>query len=545
MLDRISTRLIVGFGLLLTLMITIIAISLFSVQNIQSTSTKILQQDIAIGNAAQEIRYLVTRIRQKEKSLFIAIGEQGLDSTATLKKEWDELIVELNTEETKFENLPLSPELKEIASKMPSQIKGYNDAVNAVYAQIVSGQITTSHMADTALEPYKQPLRDLGDSVKKVSSITHQTVTDAQGNMEKQAEQIRSSLLIMGLIVLLVGVAAALLIARSIITPLNVMQSEIVAIDQNNDLSRRLPLNGGYELQTMALAINRLLGSLSGTLSDLQHQSDQLKGSAQQLSSTSAQVKNSSERQSDQSTSMAAALEEISTSISHIASLSGDAHQMSQQSGQAAKDGAQHIDKMVVDIGKIAESIRQAAGSAEELDSSSLRISSITMVIKDVADQTNLLALNAAIEAARAGEQGRGFAVVADEVRKLAEKTGQSAQEIASMINTIQHGAKNMAEQMRVSVQDVEAGMQVAHNAGQAMNHITGSANSVARVIEEVNVALAEQSSASQMLANRVESIVQMIDENTQSTAHVAGTAQTLDTMADTLSSQIARYRVS
>ncbi|MGL4997215.1 MAG: methyl-accepting chemotaxis protein, partial [Deefgea sp.] len=189
--------------------------------------------------------------------------------------------------------------------------------------------------------------------------------------------------------------------------------------------------------------------------------------------------------------------------------------------------------------------IRHAAISAEELDSSSVRISSITMVIKDVADQTNLLALNAAIEAARAGEQGRGFAVVADEVRKLAEKTGQSAQEIAAMINTIQHGAKQMAEQMRVSVKDVEAGMQVAHNAGQAMNLITGSANSVASVIEDVNVALTEQASASQMLANRVENIVQMIDSNTRSTSEVAATANTLDSMADTLRSNISRYRVN
>ncbi|MGL4995080.1 MAG: methyl-accepting chemotaxis protein, partial [Deefgea sp.] len=377
MFDRISTRLIVGFGLLLSLMMVIIAISLFSVQNIQSASAKILQQDVAIGDLAQDLRYLVTRTRQKEKSIFLGMGVEGKNGMVVTHDEWEELITEMDKAIAHFATQPLSPELKAIASQMPNQLQSYRSAVNTVYGQIQAGQLTTPQQADAALEPYKQPLRDLGDNVKQSYQITHKNVQIAQSAIAERAQQTRNSLITMGAIALLFGVAAALLIARSIITPLNAMQAEIVAIDQSSDLTRRLPLNGGAELKTMAQAMNRLLGSLNGTLSDLQRQSDQLKGSAQQLSSTSAQVKSSSERQSDESTSMAAALEEISTSISHIADLSNDAHQMSQQSGLSAKEGAQHIDNMVVDINKIAESIRHAAISAEELDSSSVRISSI------------------------------------------------------------------------------------------------------------------------------------------------------------------------
>ncbi|MCB5197466.1 methyl-accepting chemotaxis protein [Deefgea salmonis] len=545
MFAKISTRLMLGFGLLLALLLAIIAISVFNLRNLQQSNTQILQSDVAIGDQAQEIRYLVTRTRQKEKDLFFALDVQNPDAVKKLKAEWDTQLTALNTAISNFSALPLSPELKSSATQMPMQVTGYQEALNTVYGQIASGQITTPQQANLALEPYKQPIRDLGESVKHSYDVSHQAVLAAQSKITEQADQSRNFLLLMGAIALLAGITAALFISRSIIRPLHFMQHEIMQIDQQSDLTRRLPLNGGTELADMAQAINRLLGALATTLGELQHQSSQLKNSAQQLSTTSAQVKNSSEIQSDQSVSMAATLEEISTSISHIANLSGDARQMSQQSGQAASNGVEHISTMVADIGRIADSIRQAALTAEELDASSDRISGITMVIKDVADQTNLLALNAAIEAARAGEQGRGFAVVADEVRKLAEKTGRSAQEISAMISTIQHGAKNMAEQMRTSVSSVEMGMQVAHNAGQAMSSISGSAQSVAQVIEEVNIALAEQSSASQMLANRVESIVQMIDENTQSTAHVAGTALTLDTMADTLSNQISRYRVS
>ena len=545
MFAKISTRLYVGFGLLLLLLIAIVVVSVASVKDLQANSDRILQEEVAIGEQAQEIRYLVTRVRQKEKSFFLAIGLTGDDGFEAQKKEWDEYVQELEAAASHFDSLPLSPELKVLSQQMPMQIKAYANIVNTLSSQVLAGTITTPQQADLALEPLKKPIRELSDNLKASFKIAHQGVKDSQKTLDQSAEQIQRNLLIMAAVALALGIVTALLIARSIIAPLNAMQSEIVAIDEGNDLGRRLPLQGGSELQTMAVSINRLLGSLSATLSELQRQSGQLKGSAQQLSTTSAQVKSSSEKQSDQSTSMAAALEEISTSISHIANLSGDAHQMSQQSGAAANDGAQHIRQMVGNIDKIADSIRQAATSAEALDASSDRISSITMVIKDVSDQTNLLALNAAIEAARAGEQGRGFAVVADEVRKLAEKTGQSAQEIAAMISTIQQGAKQMAEQMRVSVHDVEAGMQVAQNAGQTMQHITGSAASVAHLIEEVNVALAEQSSASQMLANRVETIVQMIDDNTRSTAEVAATAQSLDSMADVLRSNISRYRVA
>jgi methyl-accepting chemotaxis protein len=542
MLRKISNRLAAGFGLLLLLLLLVIGTGLNSVQNLRDNSQHVLQTEVKIGDTAQEIRYLVTRLRQKEKSLFISTGKPK--ETATLKQEWDELMTELEKTVAHLNTLPLQGEIKTIQSKMPEQVKAYRSAMNTVYREIETEKHTNPYDADLALIPFKQPIRDLSESVKQISALSAAATIEASAEIDKDAARIRNQLLTLSLLAVLIGTAAAWAIARSIIQPIHAMRDEIINIDKNNDLTRHLSQSNNEELNIIVLAMNRLIDTLSGTMGQLQQQSRSLKSSAGELSAASAQVKHGSEQQADESASMAAALEEISTSISHIANLSGDARSLSQQSGDAASQGARQIQNMVQDISLISEAIGLSAQLAEQLDASSAKISSITIVIKDVADQTNLLALNAAIEAARAGEQGRGFAVVADEVRKLAETTGRSAQEISAMIASIQKDAKTMTVQMQSSVSRVEAGMLVARTAGESIEAISAGTATVQQVIADVNVALSEQSLASQSLANKVEQIVQMIDENSRSTAVVAHTALQLDSLSDEMNQHIARYKV-
>ncbi|MBE9608277.1 methyl-accepting chemotaxis protein [Chitinilyticum piscinae] len=541
----ISGRLVAGFSLLLLFLVGVVVLGVLSTRDIHQQSRAILATEVAIGDAAQEIRYALTRTRQKEKSLFISIGNPGEDNPAANKQELDQVLAELDKSIAAFRQLPLDPELARLAGGMPDKLAIYRKALDGIYREITAGTITTAYQADEALKPFKKPIYELNQAVKDVASQAAERTRARSQVIEEEAGQIQLKLLGLGGIAVLVAAVLAWLIARSIILPIRSLCSDLQRIERERDLSHGISYQGRDELGDMAAATSGLIAALAGTMQQLQAQSRQLKEAARQLAAASAQVRTGSERQADESTSMAAALEQISTSISHISGLSDDARERSRASGDAASEGARQIDSMVQDIRAIAEAIQHAAHSAEALDASSDRISGITLVIKDVADQTNLLALNAAIEAARAGEQGRGFAVVADEVRKLAEKTAQSAQEIATMISSIQQGAKSMAGQMRRSVESVNAGMEVSQQAGCAIGTISSSAGAVVELIAELNTALREQSAASQMLASRVEHIVQMVDENSRSTGMVAQTAGELDSLADRLSSDIARYKVS
>jgi len=197
-----------------------------------------------------------------------------------------------------------------------------------------------------------------------------------------------------------------------------------------------------------------------------------------------------------------------------------------------------------VEMSKIAESVNQSSQFIQKLGEDSNQISAIVNVIKEIADQTNLLALNAAIEAARAGEQGRGFAVVADEVRKLAERTARSTEEITAMIASIQSGTQQAVASMQVGSTRVTEGVAMANRAGDSMKQISDGSNQVIAAVIDISSALREQSVASNHAAQNVEKIALMTEENSVVANEIAGESKKLEVMASTLESAVSRFKV-
>ena len=270
----------------------------------------------------------------------------------------------------------------------------------------------------------------------------------------------------------------------------------------------------------------------------------QLGEASRQLAQSSGAVADSSARQSEATSSTAAAVEQMTVGIGQIADSAREAHDQSLQSEELSRKGSSIIHGAAAEMGKIADSVEASSAIIGTLEQQSQEISAVVNVIKEIADQTNLLALNAAIEAARAGEQGRGFAVVADEVRKLAERTTASTQEIAVTIRKIQDGTRDAVQSMVAGVDQVRSGMALAQQAGSSIVEIESGAQRVACVVNDITSSLREQNAASNEIARNVELIATMVESNNAAAGDAAAAAQRLEELADGLARSVGSFRL-
>jgi methyl-accepting chemotaxis protein len=346
---------------------------------------------------------------------------------------------------------------------------------------------------------------------------------------------------------LLLAVIAGMLVfyssKRWISRPLRKVIDSMDRIAQG-DLTVKVHPESGDEIGQLLAATGDMAEHLRTAIDEIRRAADNLESSAARLAGASEQVATGSESQSEAAEAMAASVEEMTASIQQVADHSHQAGLISTAAGNTASEGAVVIEHAASEMANIADSVKQATLTVQDLGRQSEAISTIVNTIKDIADQTNLLALNAAIEAARAGEQGRGFAVVADEVRKLAERTAKSTQEISSMINGIQAGTREAVNRMETGVGQVEEGVNLAHRAGESIARIKAEASQVANSVEGIAIALREQSSASSHIAGNVSHIVSQAETNHAKSRETARSAGDLQSLAHALKDSVARFRV-
>lgn len=349
-------------------------------------------------------------------------------------------------------------------------------------------------------------------------------------------------LLVGGLIATVLAISVAFMFSRSIAGRLQ----QVVEVARNvaqGRLDSTIERAGGDEIGTLLNAFATMQERLREMIGQIRAGAVQLVSAAQNISSASTQLSVSTQEQSQAASSMAATVEELTVSINHVADNANEAHGLSSDSGRQSAEGGAVIQETLVSMQRIADTVQGAAVQIAVLGQHSDQISSIVNVIKEIADQTNLLALNAAIEAARAGEQGRGFAVVADEVRLLAQRTANSTQEITEMIKKIQQGTRSAVSNMEIGVQQVSSGVEQASQAGEAIVAIRQASASVVGVVDQISLALREQTVASQDVARNVERIAQMSMENSEAVADTSRTAQGLQQLAVSLEKHVASFR--
>lgn len=288
----------------------------------------------------------------------------------------------------------------------------------------------------------------------------------------------------------------------------------------------------GYMMKNLSVLVSQIQESARSVLENTQH-----------IAAAAGVVSKAARGQSDATSSMAASIEQLTVSVSHISENAEETEITSAQSVERAGKGEQTVGGAADQIGRIAHSVSETADRIRALGGRANEISSIAGVIKDIAAQTNLLALNAAIEAARAGEQGRGFAVVADEVRVLAERTSKATVEIERMIDAIQGETAAAVGAMDETLPLVDNGVKLTRDAAAELGAIREGASTTLARAKDVALATREQREASTLIAQEVETIVQMVEESSANMDSTAETARVLERIANDLAGAVARFR--
>jgi methyl-accepting chemotaxis protein len=359
--------------------------------------------------------------------------------------------------------------------------------------------------------------------------------------------EFRSNALLFGGIGLAIIVVLSLLgvmVSGSILKQLGgepTQATEIMRRIADGDLTAQV---GDAPRDSLLHALGGMVESLRAMVREINDDANRLVDNAEQIATVSDQIASGAAQQSDATSAMAAAIEELTVSSTHISDSARESAQNSHEAVRLSAEGSSRVNQATQAIRQIAGTVSGASDQIRALEARANEVSSIANVIKDIAGQTNLLALNAAIEAARAGEQGRGFAVVADEVRKLAERTSTATTEIEQMIIGIQNETVGAVEAMATVLPEVQSGVELAASASESLQGIETGARQTLEHSGTVADATLEQSSASTLIAQRVEQVANMLEETTDSIRGAAASAHRLEDIANNLKAQISRFRL-
>jgi len=450
----------------------------------------------------------------------------------------------------RFDRLMSEYRLSETASAEDRQLLDADKAMMAQYREGRGRILALSHNKQTEQattlinNEFARTATQLMTAVEEHARFNYRQADQlAQENNQTYQQVFGGAVGLMALALLVSGVMGWLLY-RNIRRGLSQIEHTIEAVSSQRDFRLRAQSDSQDEIGRTATAFNRMLDGLQQAMRQLADGARQVKHASQELSQTANEVSMASGAQSEASANIAATIEQMTVSINHVAAQSAEQSDGAKSAQTLVLDSTGIIEQTIKDIHQISQVVTVSAGSIQQMEAHSGEVATVINVIRDIADQTNLLALNAAIEAARAGEQGRGFAVVADEVRKLAERTTKSTQEISSTIEAMLGNASDATAQMQRAEELVKVGVTRADQAAVAMRRIGELAGAAVQGSDAVAAAIQQQGEASNNIAAMVERTAQASEQASAAAGNTAHNATQLDTLARTQSEILERYQI-
>ncbi len=452
--------------------------------------------------------------------------------------EFNKALADVKEQMKKYESLAETQEAKAEIKKAWDSIGPFEKAFQGmVEARNKSNDIVAvDKLFGRPAQPVYEAVVNL-DELAQMSWLAKQKEIDSKMGILKLAMVI-GVLIACAIVIILAGI-----FVKSIINPIITVRNVAMKV-ADRDLSDNITVNSRDELGEMAEGFNKMMESLRFVIGKINDTTNSAASSSEELSATVQQIARRTEEQAERTNQVATASTQMAQTVIDVAKNTANIASSANVTLKTAQQGADVVSRTVNEVQEIAQTVSELAQGMVSLGERSKQIGDIVGVIKDIADQTNLLALNAAIEAARAGEQGRGFAVVADEVRKLAEKTTNSTAQIGEMITAIQVEMERAVQSMDVGSSKVETGVHLATEAGESLQEIVRSVNELQAMVQQIASATEEMSAVSEHISSDIEIVASVSRETSASSTEISQAVDNIARLSAELKGEAGRFRL-
>jgi len=533
---KIKSRLMVGFGIVLSLFVICGVITTLLLMKSDRSVKVVREESMPFALTAKDIAFHVVQVQQ------FLTDVSATHDTGVLK-EAEDSAVKFRQDAAKFREMYRVKNDQESLRKLEELESSFNNYYE-------TGKTMANAYVNQGIEAGNILMEDFDKTSIAITSIVEEFVkqqTDEAsamtGNVQKSIGQIMVVLLVISLITIVSGFLIAWYITSSVVRPL-IRAVDVSNSIANGDLTVKIESDSNDETGQLLNSMKNMVANLKKLIADIKETSSNMASASEQLSASSEEMSKGVVSQSDRSTQIASAAHEMSQTVVEIARNASSIAASASGTANVAKEGEHIVDKSVSEVKDIAATVSESSKVMVSLGERSRQIGDIIRVISEIADQTNLLALNAAIEAARAGEQGKGFAVVADEVRKLAERTAKATSEIGSMIGAIQEEVQKSVTSMDEVSKMVGTGVEFSTQTGEALHKIVSSVSELQMMVQQIASATEEMSATSEQISGDIMAVANVSKETSTGSEQIAGASSEVARLASRLLEMGGQFKV-